>query len=499
MYCGVVQELADCCNAESVSFFDGLFYELAIPESWTVVGSTLIPKMAGAASLAKFRAIACLLVSRKLFGYLWLQTLPVLRYHSFQCGFVHGAHAADGVFLIKRVAELSREWKVPLYAAQLDLKKAFDRVLHSAVVDALRLQGASLQSIAVMCALLLQSKAAGSLGHVKAPSVDMQCGLPQGAPESPLLFTLVTEYVLRPLLVEWRQSKRGWNLSGLHVSAICYADDIILICENKKDLQQMISDTIAAFSAVGLEVGTDKSHWSSYPRRPQETLRFGDDNVMWEPSLIFVGTVLDLNGNDGRAIDYRIAQANKVFWKWKSILQCPNASLSSRIDLVTKTVFSAALWLSETWHPTKRQRQRLDSWAARIVAQAIGIRKREDEDLEDFWRRMYRTGHRELAERGGSFDNRRRRRRHSFAGHLARHVGLANEALCTRSLSWWRYFQNAKLMSHPARFAAWRWESQLADFYGESAQLFVDEMSGWMQLANDRRAWKGKEDAFCVG
>ena len=101
-------------------------------------------------------------------------------------------------------------------------------------------------------------------------------------------------------------------------------------------------------------VGTDKSEWSAYPRRPREKLRFGEDDVPWEPSLTFVGTILDLNGNDGLAIDYRIAAANKVYWKWKPILQCPTDSLSSRIDLLTKTVFSAALWLSETWHPTKR-------------------------------------------------------------------------------------------------------------------------------------------------
>ena len=81
---------------------------------------------------------------------------------------------------------------------QLDLTNAFDRVLHSAVVRALRLQSASLQCIAAICGILSQSKAAATLGHVSAKAVNMLRGLPQGALESPIIFTLVTELVLRP-------------------------------------------------------------------------------------------------------------------------------------------------------------------------------------------------------------------------------------------------------------------------------------------------------------
>ena len=130
------------------------------------------------------------------------------------------------------------------------------------------------------------------------------------------------------------------------------------------------------------------------------------------------------------------------------------------------------------------------------MSQVVGIRKVDDEDLGDFWRRMYRAGHTLLAAYGGSFETRRRKRLHSFAGHLARHAGLSNDALRTRSLSWWRHFQNAKLVLHPGRFAAWRWEAQLVDWYGETSQLFVDLLSGWMLAAQDRTMWKVGERAF---
>ena len=65
---------------------------------------------------------------------------------------------------------------------QLDLKKAFDKVCHSGILDALRLQGASLQCIAILAAILSNSQVACRLSHVEAPSVSMRRGLVKELP-----------------------------------------------------------------------------------------------------------------------------------------------------------------------------------------------------------------------------------------------------------------------------------------------------------------------------
>ena len=80
--------------------------------------------------------------------------LPVLVFLPFQTGFVKGCQAADGVFVANRAAEVSREWVLKVYAVQIDLKKAFDRVLHSAVLRSIALQGPSGHCVAVLAALL---------------------------------------------------------------------------------------------------------------------------------------------------------------------------------------------------------------------------------------------------------------------------------------------------------------------------------------------------------
>ena len=138
-----------------------------------------------------------------------------------------GSQAADGVFAVKRAAEMSREWSRSIFLVQLDLSKAFDRVKHSSVIKALKLQGCTMQCLAVICAILAQSQISPVLGHVEAGAVKMHRGLPQGAPESPLLFVLVIELVLRPLLTRWRASGSGWRLDDFWLPCVCFADDLL--------------------------------------------------------------------------------------------------------------------------------------------------------------------------------------------------------------------------------------------------------------------------------
>eukprot|EP00969_Alexandrium_andersonii_P159160 7031376-Alexandrium_andersonii.AAC.1 len=67
-----------------------------------------------------------------------------------------------------------------------------------------------------------------SLGHVSAPDVPLHRGVMQGAPESPLLFILVTEMVFRGLRAKWEARGSGWTMDGFRLTEICFADDLLL-------------------------------------------------------------------------------------------------------------------------------------------------------------------------------------------------------------------------------------------------------------------------------
>ena len=168
---------------------------------------------------------------------------------------------------------------------------------------------------------------------------------PQGAPESPLVFVLITELVLRPLISRWKARGSGWRLDDFWLSVVCYADDILLISSCKEDLLRMMQEVREGFVQVGLDIGPEKTHWASYPCKEGECLEFQGINVIWEPTLTFVGTVLDFSDGDGKSVDYRIAQAHKALGRWRTILRCRQISCMKKATLVYKAVFAAVLWL----------------------------------------------------------------------------------------------------------------------------------------------------------
>ena len=198
---------------------------------------------------------------------------------------------------------------------QLDVKKAFDHVDHRAAFKAMKLQGVSLFSMALIAAIWNGSCMKARLG-VSSNKVRMSRGLLRGAPESPVIFTMIMELVLRDLIKSWTTRKLAWRLDDFALAAICYADDVVLVAVSKSAAEIMVTEVIAKLKEVGLSVGAQKTHWTSFPKMMDKSIMVDGLAVLWEEVLKFVGSKVCLDGNARHAIAHRSAQANKCMAKW---------------------------------------------------------------------------------------------------------------------------------------------------------------------------------------
>ena len=83
----------------------------------------------------------------------------------------------------------------------------------------MRLQGVRPFSMALIAAIWNGSCMKARLGTVLSSKVRMSRGVPQGAPESPVIFIMIMELVLRDLIKSWITQKLAWRL-----------DDFDLLC-----------------------------------------------------------------------------------------------------------------------------------------------------------------------------------------------------------------------------------------------------------------------------
>ena len=127
------------------------------------------------------------------------------------------------------------------------LQRAFDSVEHSAIWEALAKQGVHGSYSEVLRRLYAsQSGWVAEATETSTPFV-LGRGTKQGDLLSALLFNAVLEDVFRDLHVKWKHRKFGLDISigsECHLTALCFADDVVLMASGEQELKEMMRDVI---------------------------------------------------------------------------------------------------------------------------------------------------------------------------------------------------------------------------------------------------------------
>ena len=485
-----------------------MFAKCEFHSNWAAITATLVPKIACPKGPKDFRPIASLVTLRKLMGYIFLQALPQQNFTTLQCGFVAKRDAAQAVFTVRHLSEHAREWQVPLHIAQLDMSKAFDRVKHSAILQALEARGTPAQLTAYLAEMLRESTVTLSLSSSKTRTIALDRGVPQGAPESPQLFISVTDHILGKLFERWKSKNWGYRANDAWIPIVAYADDIIVLAKSLSELQQMLGDISAAFETAGLSINPEKTRYSSSCGGDgnEAPLLFDGATVPWRQTFEFLGSRISPGGNDEKGIFHRLMKAKETYQKWKPVLECTGIPESTRLSAFNCSVMASLSWCSQTWTPTEKQYAKLQSFCSRCGASMKRIRRGDAECIQQWWRRLHREGKKFLEQ------NQKKKKRLDlnptrvikkdkirFAGHIARlpSEDPVRQVLAAHSLEKWRETQRLSAGSshargagkspHPARFNALRrWEAMLEEKMG----------AAWAARAQSREEWKRATEAF---
>ena len=99
----------------------------------------------------------------------------------------------------------------------------------------------------------------------------------------------------------------------MSLSCLGYANDVLLFSGSKASLETMIEDCCTKFGEAGLEVGLDKTHWSSSIAMDGETLVVRGQSLVWERKLEFIGSVIEPDAHSGGAVRHRSKRHPRSF------------------------------------------------------------------------------------------------------------------------------------------------------------------------------------------
>lgn len=170
-------------------------------------------------------------------------TVPLLmrRNYFYSCGSVPGAGQ-------KRACDAIKGWmkrRAPTYAATMDIRKFYENCPHSAVMDGLRRIVKDKRFLVLHEMILTQMSSSG-------------VGLAIGFYPSPWYANLVLTKIDNAIKDKYGHAiRRGKKSSAPEIRTVRYADDIVMVGNNRRKLYQARSDVQQMLAEMGMTLKPD--------------------------------------------------------------------------------------------------------------------------------------------------------------------------------------------------------------------------------------------------
>jgi len=361
-----------------------------LPDSWKHTVVKVLYKSGDAKLPQNYRPISIIPMLYKLFArLLYNRLLPILdqRQSPDQAGFRPNRSTTDHLFTIAILQETADEWQVPMWAAAVDFKKAFDSVTHRGIWDALQQQGVDQGYIELLRSMYRGQTACVRTDRTSAP-LTIQRGTKQGDPLSSLLFNSVSEYVLGRMKQKWGRAKIGIHLHPAHRERLCnlrFADDILFLAPTLQQVSRMIGDLCEEARQVGLTLHPGKTkilhnaHCANNRSRiPDHAHINGMDIEILNcgEHTKYLGRKLCFSDSNRSEIEHRITAAWRKFHSLKQELTGRRYSLKDRIRLFNGAVTPTVLYGSEAWTMTKEVENRVKRTQRQMLRMIIHLPRR---------------------------------------------------------------------------------------------------------------------------
>ena len=386
--------------------------------------------------------------------------------------------------------------------ASLDLEKAFDKVLHSALYQGLREAGVAEQDLKAIESLYKDQSAHVQLDPtLRSIYFKILRGVRQGDPMSPALFACTLRKTMIELKKKWERQKYG-TLIGVsdagqgRLTFVMFADDTTLVAKSRTALKKMLKDLQVELIKLGLTLNEDKCklQCSRPSRHRKDSLEVGSiayPIVCRDVGFKVLGTTFTLNGSTHIELLERVAAAWRKFGSLGRLLMKRDASECQRLKLFDTTVSKTMLWCSESWKLSVAEKRALRAAQRAMLRKMIGPKRRPDEDYIDWIKRSTKDVEAK-ANRCGvrcwceSFLSAKWR----WAGRVARTEDERWAKRCTtwRDSAWCAAKGPRPLRSRQGRH--YKWEDDLRQF---STAFGWD---AWRSMALDEEKWLSHEDDF---
>jgi hypothetical protein len=341
-------EIIKSMNSKAVSMIILVFNKIlksgVYPKTWCEGVITSLYKSGDRDDENNYRGITITSCLSKLFNSILNERLVMFRKENNidtkeQIAYQRGASTVDHIFTFNTIIEKYKKANKPLYCCFVDMKKAFDSVLHSAILLKLLKIGAVGNFFQIIKNMYENTKLSVKLNNSERTDFfDSELGIRQGDNLSPNLFNLIMNDL--PKQLRDTNCDPIW-LNQNQYNCMMYADDIVLLSETKQGLEKAISTTILYSKNQGLALNFKKTKVmliSKGGKFSKEIFK-ADDNILEEVKQYkYLGITFTNNGSLKAARTNLYNVAIKAMYGLKNLIRNIYLKVSTMLHLFTTLI-----------------------------------------------------------------------------------------------------------------------------------------------------------------
>lgn len=255
-------------------FYNLLMFTGSLPKMLARARTVLIPKKNGDLSPEEVRPLSITsVVVRQIHRIFATRFRSLHNFDGRQKAFIDCDGTMENLTIVSAILADAKMERKAVHMATLDLKKAFDSVSHTTIMNTITEMGCPKPFIEYVECLyqdattILQYEESNTLLSIKR-------GVLQGDPISPLLFNAVIDKALKNI-----RSEIGYRMHGGVFNCIAYADDIILVSSTRQGLQTSLDQLSNDLSDYGLQINHDKTNTiSMVPSGREKKIKIIDES-----------------------------------------------------------------------------------------------------------------------------------------------------------------------------------------------------------------------------
>ena len=447
-----------------------------LPKDWNEAILVPIYKKGNKMECSNYRGIALLNVAYKIFATHLKRKITTKieeEIGEYQCGFRKGRSVIDQIFTLREIQAENYEYGKETYVLFIDFRQAYDTLKRTELHQALNELGIKGKLARLIKTTLTNTNNSVRVGHDTSSKFAVSDGVRQGDPLSSVLFNSALEVIVR---------RAGLHRNGLinHKKHQClaFADDLVIVTRNKRELQDCIFKLEEEAQRMGLHINETKTKYMTwtdkdYKKGSKLEITNGSGKMYSFEEVeryAYLGTEFCRRPGYREEMQSRLMKANKCMQGTRGILYNKNISRGLKIKLYKTVIRPVAIYGSEAWTLGATEQRMMAVWERKILRKIYGGKK-----CEDRWERRNNMELYELFKEPNIVAIMKGRRL-SWLGHITR---MDNTRTPKRIIE-----SNIGGRRRRGRPKA-RWRQEV------TRDLEEAEIRGWKEKALNRKTWKG--------